>query len=169
MSAEPSAVWSLAMRVMPEPEASGRSAGLHHVHHAGSSFFPSVSARVSALRKVLGRLNLRHGDLRAWSSLRLGPKLPPSCARRVGRRDRLAARRPCARLSLLLPALLFLILSLSVCLVSPPRVLDLLPTYHFHFTSLHFIHTSQPFTHHSGSLYKLTSHHFTTIDVTSLS
>lgn len=45
MAAEPFVVWSLAMRAMPESEASGRSAGLHHVHHAGSSFSPE---RVSA-------------------------------------------------------------------------------------------------------------------------
>lgn len=64
------------------------------------------------------------------------------------------------------PALLFLILSLS------PFVSSLLlacSTFFLSTTSTSLHPKLRPFTHHSGSLYQLTSHHFTTIDVTSLS
>ena len=148
-------VWSLAKRVMPGSGA--RPASLHHVHRASSSFVPSMSARVSALRKVLGRLKLRHGDLRAWSSLRLDPKLRAELrqtgwpARSIGCASTLRA---------------------TLSSTSGPSVPDLLSPFASSFllacstfflpttsTSLHFVHTSQPFTHHSGSLYKLTSYH----------
>lgn len=86
--------------------------------------------------QVPGRLNLRH-DLRAWSSLRLDPKLP-----RRAVPDGLAGeidwlRVDPARDSLSSASSPSVPDPLSLHLSRlPPRVLNLLPTYHFHFTSL---------------------------------
>lgn len=118
--------------------------------------------------QVPGRLNLRH-DLRAWSSLRLGPKLPRRAVPDglAGEIDWLRVDPARDSLFCFQPFLLFLILSLFVCLAFLLACSTFfLPTTS---TSLHFVQTSQPFTHHSGSLYKLASHHFTTIYVTELS
>lgn len=81
-------------------------------------FSPSVSRR-SALRKVSGRLNLRH-DLRAWSSLRLDPKLPRRAVPDglAGEIDWLRVDPARDSLFCFQPFLLFLILSLS-SFVSP--------------------------------------------------
>lgn len=69
--------------------------------------------------QVPGRLNLRH-DLRAWSSLRLDPKLPRRAVPdgSAGEIDWLRVDPARDSLFCFQPFLLFLILSLFVCLVS---------------------------------------------------
>lgn len=126
------------------------------------SFFRETFESVARLAAFAQGLKLRH-DLRAWSSLRLGPKLSPSCARRVGRRDRLVARRPCATLltSTSSPSvpdpLTLLRLSRLSSRARPSSYLTI------HFTSSrHFI-----LSHITLAVFT-SSHHFTTIYVTSL-
>jgi hypothetical protein len=127
-------------------------------------FFPSAS-RLSAL--LCARFLVRTYAMaifRAWSSLKLGRKLSPSCARRVGRRGRLAARRrPCARLS-----------STSSPSVPDPLLLRLShlssrarpSSYHPH--PLHFTSSRRLIHSHITLAVFTSSHHFTTIYVTSL-
>lgn len=138
-----------------------RSAGWHHVtcrqSSARSSFFRPPSVGRLTVLTVCARFLVTEPTpcrSRAWSSSKLTLNRPPSCARWLAGKSDWSRVDPSLRDSLLPPALLFLILSLRLSrLFLACSVFFLLPH------PLHFIQTLHLFTHHSGSLCKLSSLH----------
>lgn len=118
--------------------------------------------------QVPGRLNLRH-DLRAWSSLRLDPKLPRRAVPdgSAGEIDWLRVDPARDSLFCFQPFLLFLILSLFVCLVSLLACSTFfLPTTS---TSLHFTSSRHLSHSHITPAVFTSSLHITSPPSTSLS